>query len=164
MSLPLPSRGPWRERGAYTLVEVMVTVFIVMVVAISLFAGFTAGFAVVKVTREDLRATQILVQWMETARLYTWTQINSNAYVPQVFTDVYDPLGVAVNAGGTLYVAHTSLQTPTNLPIGYNSNMLTFTVTLCWTNYMGNRSMPQSRQMQTYIARYGLQNYVFSKP
>ena len=142
----------------------MVTIFIVMVVGLSLFAGFTSGFAVVKVTRENLRATQILVQWMETARLYTWTQVNSNAYVPPVFTDVYDPLGVATNAGGTRYVVRTSLQIPTELPAGYNTNMRTFTVTLYWTNSIGNRSVPQSRQMQTYIARYGLQNYVFSRP
>jgi len=164
MNPPSPFCAARRKQRGYTLVEVMVTVFIVMVVALSLFAGFTSGFSVVKVTREDLRATQILVQWMETARLYTWTQIQSNAYIPPVFTDVYDPLGAATNAGGALYVARTDLQTPTSLPLGYNTNMLTFTITLYWTNTTGNRSITHSRQMQTYIARYGLQNYVFSRP
>ena len=37
------------------------------VIAIALFAGFSSGFRVVQITRENLRATQIMVEWMETA-------------------------------------------------------------------------------------------------
>jgi hypothetical protein len=37
------------------------------------------------------------------------------------------------------------------------------TVNLYWTNYLGGSKgiKVQSRQMQTYVARYGMQTYVY---
>ena len=45
------------------------------VVATSLYGAFTAGFFVIQSTRENLRATQIMVQKMEAIRLLTWSQV-----------------------------------------------------------------------------------------
>ncbi len=152
------------RQDAYTLAEVLVTVLVVGVIVLALYAGFSSGFRVVQVTRENLRATQIMMEWMETVRLYTYTQVKSNGYVPAAFKDVYDPLGLSTNAGGTKYVAYIDRRDATNVPAGYKTNLLQFTVTVYWTNYNGNRVIPQSRQMQTFVAKPGLQNYVFSKP
>lgn len=149
------------RQAAYTLAEVLITVFLVTVVVVSLYAGFSSGLSVVQSTRENLRATQILVQWMETARLYNWSQINNSSFVLPKFSEVYDPASLATNAGGTLYIGNITRQTPTNLPAAYNTNMVRLTVTVYWTNYSKNKTITQSRQMQTYVARSGLQNYVF---
>ena len=42
--------------------------------------------------------------------------------------------------------------------------MRAITVTLYWTNYSKKPNQTQvvrSRQMQTYVARYGMQNYLY---
>jgi hypothetical protein len=35
------------------------------------------------------------------------------------------------------------------------------TVTVSWTNYYGRQSIVRTRQLQTFIARYGIQNYIW---
>jgi hypothetical protein len=143
---------------AYTLPEVMVAVFLVAISGISLYAGFSTGFRIVDATRENLRATQIMTQWMETSRLYTWSQIRSNLYVPKTFTDVYDPNAPA-NAKGVRYYGTNTWQLAKGiLPVDYDTNVIVYTVSVAWTNRAGKQ---QIRQMQTFHARAGLQNYVF---
>lgn len=139
----------------------MVTVLVVGVMVLALYVGFSNGFAMVQVTRENLRATQILSQWMETARLYNWTQINSNGYVPPVFLDYFDP-AAPTNAAGARYTGYlTRVTNSAALPVEYRTNVTELTLTVYWTNRNGNKTVVQSRQMQTYCARAGLQNYVF---
>ena len=53
----------------------MISVLIVGTLILSLYAGFSQGFSIIQTSRENLRATQILVQRMETIRLYTWSQV-----------------------------------------------------------------------------------------
>ena len=60
--------------AAYSLVEVIVAVLVLALMLISLYGGFSSGFAVVKLARENLRATQIMMQKMETIRLLKWSQ------------------------------------------------------------------------------------------
>ncbi|HVU99900.1 MAG TPA: prepilin-type N-terminal cleavage/methylation domain-containing protein, partial [Verrucomicrobiae bacterium] len=68
-----PASRPAQKKGrvcnGFTLVEVMVSVLVVAVMTFSLYAAFSYGFTVVQMTREDLRATQILMQRMEGIRL-----------------------------------------------------------------------------------------------
>src|SRR6185312_9071786 len=71
---------------AWSLAEVMVSVVIMAVVFVSLFVAFGYGFTVIRSTREDLRATQILTQKIEGIRLCTWAQLSQ---CPTNFTDTY---------------------------------------------------------------------------
>lgn len=160
-AMTLYSQDCLRDRGrrAYTLAEVLVTVFLVAVAGISLYAGFSSGFQIVQNTRENLRATQIMMEWMETSRLYTWSQIKTNTYFPPEFKETYDPNNTTNK--GTVFVGFNTLRTPTNLPVEFASNVLEYTITVWWTNGSGSKKIVHSRQMQTYYARYGLQNYVF---
>ena len=151
---------------AFTLAEVMIAVFIVGIVGLSLYAGFTASFSVVKLARENLRATQIMMQRMETIRLYTWTQVTNNSYVIPAFVDLYDPLGKTNQTSGAVYVGFisNSVPDPTMVPPTYRTNMRAITVSIYWTNYTGTNKIVHSRQMQTYVARYGMQNYIYGSP
>src|ERR1051325_2552983 len=151
-----------REEEAYTLVEVLIAVFILAIMIISLYAGYSAGFSVVQVMRENLRATQILIQRAETIRLYNWTQVTDTNYLKPTFTEKYDPRATTTNTG-TLYVGVVTTNVPAGLPAAYNTNMLDVKITLYWTNYTGNRKVVRSRQMETYVARYGLQNYIYGQ-
>src|SRR5213078_1435173 len=76
-------------RAAFTLVEVMIGVLIMAAMFSSLYLGLGQGFAVIQTARENLRATQILQEQMETIRLYTWEQM-TNGSVPGSFTASFD--------------------------------------------------------------------------
>ena len=58
-----------KTAGAFSLVEVMIGMAIVGVTFVSLYGGMTYGFSSVRMSLENLRATQILVEKMETIRL-----------------------------------------------------------------------------------------------
>jgi Tfp pilus assembly protein PilV len=147
-----------RGRQGYTLAEIMVAVGLFIVMFLALYMGFAASFTVIQSARENLRATQILMQRMETVRLYTWDQLNSSTYVKPTFTDAYAPLGVTYH--GTVSVsAPTHLGSPS-----YANNMKTVTVEVTWTNATGGTKVGRRREMVTQVSRFGLQNYIFGVP
>jgi hypothetical protein len=157
-----------QAQTAYSLAEVVVAMLVMALLFVSLYAGFSSGFAVVQLTREDLRATQIMVKRMENIRLYTWKQVLSTnpIFIPRAFMTYYDPDGQATNSGGTLYSGTYTAVTPpasSMLPDAYRNNMLMLTVTVYWTNLLGrSNKVVRSRQMQTYVAKYGMQSYIYN--
>ncbi len=150
---------------AYTLVEVIVAVLVLSVMLVSLYGGFSSGFAVVKLARENLRATQIMMQKMETVRLLKWSQLlDTNNFLQPAFTDYYDPAATNANAVGATYRGFVSTNAPIGFTNDYSANMRAITVNIYWTNYLkGATNIPivRTRQMQTLVARYGMQNYVY---
>lgn len=150
---------------AYSLPEVMITVLLVAAMVISLYAGFTSGFAVIQLARENLRATQILMQRMETIRLYRWGDqlLDTTNYLKPTFVELYDPSGKVTNSAGARYTGKVDLSIPPNLPAAYQTNMRAITVTVYWTNYSGTNKILRARQMQTYAAKHGMQNYIFGR-
>jgi type II secretory pathway pseudopilin PulG len=155
---------PSHDKAAYTLVEVMVAGAILAFVAISLYGAFSAGFSVIQSTREDLRATQIMVQKLEAIRLFTWNQIcDTNSYLVPEFVEPYDPLGVTNHSSGAQYTGFVTAQVPAvgEVPEAYRTNMRTITVTVYWTNYFGGKRIVHERDMQTRVARNGMQNYIW---
>lgn len=153
---------PPRAEHAFTLVEVVVAAMILGTATLSLFACFTTGFSIVQASRENLRATQIMLQRVEAIRLFNWNQVlDTTNYLKPTFTEYYDPRGATNSTGGTLFQGFVTSNIPTDLPVAYRTNMRTITVTLYWTNYMGQQTSVHSRQMQTRVARYGMENYIF---
>lgn len=148
------SQSKSQRRRAYTITEAMVAVGVFGTLFTSLYVAFSAGFTVIRVARENLRATQLLVQRQETLRLYTWAQLNDATYFKTNFADVYEPLGT------TFHGSITKSQ-PANMGNpSYLGDMLAVTITVKWTNGIGKPS-PHIREMQTQVARNGLQNYVY---
>ena len=148
-------------RSGFTLAEVMVTVFLLGILTAGLMGAFSASLGVVQSARENLRATQILMQKTEAVRLLTWGQGTNTSLAPTSFTDYYDPTGGSL---GATYAGTYSITSPlTNMPVAYSSNLRLITVTVYWTNYThyGRTAIVHSRQMQTQVAHYGMQSYVF---
>jgi type II secretory pathway pseudopilin PulG len=159
-----PSVQAKRSRAAFTLVEASVGTLLVGLVAIALYAGFSSGFAAVQTARENLRATQILVQRMETVRLLTWSQIlDTNRYLKPIYIDYYDPTGLSSNSAGERYTATVRAILPTNLPAAYRTNVRDITITLYWTNRNGKQAVTHSREMTTRVARIGMQQYIYGQ-
>ena len=116
-----------------------------------------------KWAREDLRATQIMLKRLETVRLYTWTQIQDNTYFPtNSYTEYYDPAGLTNGSGGGVPYAVAISRTPNpsfSPSASYSSNMLLVTARVTWISGKAQRQ----REMSSYVARYGMQNYIFNK-
>ncbi|NOS69233.1 MAG: hypothetical protein HOP33_04810 [Verrucomicrobia bacterium] len=150
---------------AHTLPEAIIAVALVGMMLVSLYAGFSSGFAIVRSTRENLRATQILVQRMEAIRLYTWSELlYTNNFNNTTFVESYDPLGaLSGNDGGTVYSGTIQLDVPSDLPAAYRDNMRLVTISVYWTNNLGGEPLTHSRRMQSSVARYGMQSYVYGK-
>jgi hypothetical protein len=146
-----------RRNEAFSLVEIAVCVGIMSVVFVSLYGGIASGFGLVNLARENLRANQIIIEKMETIRLYNWDQINSNGFIPATFTAPFFPAaGTNDYDSGITYYGQLTI---TNAPVSseYDENMRMVMVSLTWTN--GN--VPRTRELQTLVSRYGLQNYIY---
>ena len=117
---------------------------------------FSFTFFTLRMARENQRATQIILEKVETIRLYTWDQVNSNGFVPRTFTDYYDPQALSGSRG----VLYSGTMAITNVPFStsYSTNLRHLTVTLSW-NTAG--TMPRFRTLSTLVAKDGLQNYVY---
>ncbi len=66
-----------RARSGHTLAEVLVAAAFLGISVISLYTGFFSGFQLTHMSRENVRATQILVKKVETIRLCSWDQLSN---------------------------------------------------------------------------------------
>ena len=69
-----------------TLVDVVMAVALLGVMASGIFGSFRYGFFTLQLVRENQRATQILLEKVETIRLYSWDQVQpTNNFIPAIF-------------------------------------------------------------------------------
>src|SRR5437667_1245863 len=87
------------SRCAFALIEVLIGSGLLGVMSVSLYLGIAQGFAFVQIARENLRATQILQEKLETVRLYTWDQVIQPGFIPSAFTNYYYPSGGSGSQG-----------------------------------------------------------------
>ena len=171
MNLRLASPRPdARCCRAFTLVEVLIAMGIVGILFVSLYAGISAGFGVMSQTREQMRATQVMIDKMETLRLYSWSQISTfgstTSYIPSTFFEAFYPTTtnyadstVTTNSSGLglgfVYYGTVAI-TNAGFTENYSNNVKIVTITLNWTN-----GTPRSQTMSTYVSQYGIQNYIY---
>jgi hypothetical protein len=138
----------------------MVSVVVMAILVISLFAGFAFGFQLIKSTREDLRATQILTQKIESIRLCTYAQLIN--LVPRTFQETYSTSGT--NGSSVIYYGNISVGSNSNLPSAYIDKVRLVTVSVSWTTARSGlfqNAVVHTRTMQTQSAFNGLQNYLY---
>ena len=162
----MTSPADGRRAGGFTIPEGLFGMAIMGVIFITLYTGMTTGFDSIRRSRENLRATQILMERFETIRLYTWEQINTPGYIPTNFVAHFEPAytrssstNASTNAvaasgiqyAGTVTVASSGISEP------YSNDLRKITVELAWSS----NGRPCRRSYSSFIARYGLQNYVY---
>jgi len=151
-----------KVQEAFTFPEVLISTGITLVVFGRIFGSMFTGLAITQVTRENLRATQIMVDKLEGVRLYNWTQINDTNFLQGSFTNSFfetNNVGSSTATGtGTMY---TGIVSVASVPFSnsYSTNLRQITVTLGWVS----GSLSHSRRMQTYVGQAGMQNYVYSR-
>ena len=150
----LISSAKRRSQAAFSLVESTVALGVLGTTAGAMLTGVVGGTFTMQLARENLRATQIMLEKVETIRLYDWDQINTVGFIPTNFTSYYDPN--STNAPGLLYQGYLTVG-PAPLTNSYAGDMRQVTVQLNWKT--GN--LDRSRTFTTFIARDGLQNYIY---
>src|SRR5205807_1182296 len=84
----------WRRLAGFSLLEASIGMGVIGTVIGAMLSGITTGTLTMRMTRENLRATQIMLEKVETIRLYNWDQVTTN-FIPATFTNSYDPQSVA---------------------------------------------------------------------
>src|SRR5262245_45144004 len=84
MQTSLPSR---KSEAGNTLAEVVIATVILAIIAAALISSINYGMFAMRLARENSRATQIILEKLESIRLYDWYQVNSNGFVPTTFTN-----------------------------------------------------------------------------
>jgi hypothetical protein len=122
-------------------------------VFVALYSGMATGFHSVRSARENLRATQILMEKFEAMRLYNWEQITTPGFVPGTFTNVFAPNQAA---RGTVYAGTVTIR---NAPVteAYSDDLRHVTIQLSWTS----NGSTKTRTFSSFVARYGLQHYIY---
>jgi prepilin-type N-terminal cleavage/methylation domain-containing protein len=146
------NRSKWGRQNAFTLLEVMIGVVLMGVMFVSLYVGFTTGFGIIQLARENLRATQILQEKTETLRLLTWEQLS------QMKVEMAEPFYSADSSleSGLTYDLIVSI--PSASPVTdavYAPDIRQVTVEARWTS----GGVERRRSMTTYASRYGLHRY-----
>ncbi len=142
-------------RRAFTLIETVVAFGILGLVIFSFYAALSSGFTTIRVSQEDVRADQILMQKLETLRVYHWTRIFTNGYVPDTFQT-----GFSVTNGVTNGVVYDGTITLSAFPVStanesYSNSLRQVTVSLNWLS----AGVPRTRTITTLVSQYGIQTY-----
>ena len=151
-----------KAQHAFTLIEALFAILLSGIMFTALYAGLNSGFRIIKMARENTRATQIMIEQMGTCRLFRWEKLtnvggflNTNPLVVP-----YYPLE-GTNEGSLMFTSRVILE-PVNLggypAPAYADNMRKLTVRVDWET-LGTSN--RSRSMSTYVSRNGLQNYVW---
>jgi uncharacterized protein (TIGR02598 family) len=144
-----------RSLSAFTLIETVVAFGILAIVLLSFYGALSLGFTTIRLSQENVRADQILVQKLETVRVYHWTQVFSASFIPQNFQAPY------AQANGTnVGVTYNGMISITNFPVSaanesYADSLRQVTVTLNWVS----GGLPHTRSITGLVSQYGIQTY-----
>lgn len=153
------NQQPRRHLAAFTLSEVVVAVAIVAISFVSLYAGIFFSFGVTTLERENLRATQVMLQRMEGIRLFNWNQVTNTTLNPITFYERYFPGSGGLPPSGLTYTGQVVIAPLVLDPVTtYQTNMKALTVTVQWMS----GTQLRTRSVTTYIAKDGIQNYIFA--
>lgn len=155
---------PMPRQSAFTLIEVMMGAAVMTVVFVTIFGVMTMGMFISGTSRENLRATQIMVDKMEGIRLYSPTQLTNTTFLLQSFTNWFSEtnnLGLPnVQGYGVMYTGTITIA-PVSFTTSYSSNMQQVTVNIGWVSG-GQGNIAHTRSMSTFYANQGLYNYVWT--
>ena len=81
---PGPDRSKHAPRRGFALVEIVTGMLILGVVVVALYAALASAFTTVNLERDNLRATQIMIEKMEVVRMFAWEEIRDSALWPKL--------------------------------------------------------------------------------
>ncbi|MFM1770382.1 MAG: hypothetical protein RJA22_2911 [Verrucomicrobiota bacterium] len=126
------------------------------VLLLALYTGMSTAMFSTRLARENLRATEILLEKMEGIRLYSWDQVLTTGFIPTNFISYYYDTGASNGIGvGITYTGSVDLVSTPLTDVNYSNEVRQLNLTLNWVS----GGIPRTRSLTTYIARHGVQNY-----
>lgn len=160
-----------------TLPEVLIGMAVVGIMAGALYTGLLWGMTEVRLARENLRATQVMMEKLEVLRAYSWSQISPvmDPDDPEDSEDPFDPDDPHTTADDPVY--NTNVPTKFTAPVvagqttgedfngtitfapapvseAYSNSLMAVNISVTWKS----GSLTQTRSMKTYFAQFGMQN------
>jgi type II secretory pathway pseudopilin PulG len=143
-----------RGLAGFSFIEAIIAVAAFALLSLGLFAGLSTCFQTTQVTRENLRATQIIQQSMEVVRLCNWNQTNpSSNFIPTSLSVPYD----TASTNGLTYQVSVTITNPPSMTDVYTNDLRMITVQVTWTS----ANVQHARSMSTFVSQFGIQNYVW---
>jgi type II secretory pathway pseudopilin PulG len=148
-----------RRKAGFSLTEALIGVAVMGTVFVSLYTGMATGFKSIRDSRENTRATQILLEKFETIRLYNWDQIATTPYfVAPTFEAKFFPNTTgATNVGSGVTYKGTVQVLPVSFTDAYGADLRQIRITLTWTS----NGLQHNREFVSFVAKYGIQNYIY---
>jgi hypothetical protein len=137
------------------MMEVTVSMGVLGLAVSILFNGLAAGFFTVRMARENLRATQIMLEKAETLRLYNWNQVTNGVYIKKEFSVPYDPN--STNSKGAVYDGTIEIE-PAPMATDYSDDLRLVTIKVTWKT----GGLSRNREFRSLVSRYGMQDYIYS--
>ena len=81
-----------RRSQGFSLVEAVVGMALLGLVCMALFSGLCNSTFSVQLARENLRATQIMSEKLDTIRLYSWKQMTNDLFIRKLAEGFVVPL------------------------------------------------------------------------
>ena len=143
-------------QSAFTVVEVMVGIAVTAIMGVALYAGIGVAFSQLRLSRENLRATQILEGKMEVVRQYNWDQVvNLPGFIPSSFSEPFFADNPTNTPSNFIYTG-TVIVTNAPLTETYSNDLRMIQIKITWKS----GGITHKRQATTFVSQYGLQKYV----
>ena len=152
--------GRLKQKKAFFLLEATIGMALLGLVFMALYTGLVSTTFSVQLSRENLRATQIMTEKLDTIRLYGWKKIVDDPYyIPRGFdVPIYsdDPSKAGNDATARVFGGEFKVE-PAPITEPYAVDLRMITVKLTWTT----GKMKRTRTMSTLVSKYGLYRYVY---
>jgi Tfp pilus assembly protein PilV len=148
-------------RSGFTIIETIIGIALFGISFISLYAAMAQSLTSIHLSRENVRATQVILEKFEVIRLYNWQRLNDPLYLPRTFEVTYTPPGSGGlpspnTRPGTTYHGTITITEPP-FSANYSSNMKLVTVEVTWMT----GKLQRNRSLSTFVAFDGLHSYVY---
>jgi hypothetical protein len=161
---PLPAGASRREAGD-SFTRMLAGIAILSVAATGLYGALSPAYRALRSTREELRASQIVMKKAETLCLLDRNQVcETNHQGKPLFVEPYSARHAPRTPGGVQYTGYLSTGAPTAAGQPANTSrghLRSVTVTLCWTNAEDAKPTVHRREIQARLAPNGMPKYVW---
>ena len=125
------SSFPENYYAAMTILEVVMATGIIAVTGGGMISSINYGLWVMRMARENQRATQVMLEKLEAIRLYNWTRSPITGYVPRPSLHAYDPTSSSVSRHDLLrHLVHLEPRRFVGTTPNYSSSIRQFTVSV----------------------------------
>src|SRR5688572_20340543 len=144
-----------RRMKAFFLLEATIGMSLLGLIFMAMYTGLVSTTFSVQLSRENLRATQIMAEKLDTIRLYGWKKIVEDPYYlsapfyPPVYSD--DPSTPGDDATTRVFTGEILVE-PAPITEPYAVDLRMITVELTWAT----GKMQRKRTMSTLVSKQGL--------